>query len=111
MGTVWSAYDNDAGAVVALKFVKDDAAADPDARRRLVREARAASAVRHPNLVTVYDVAELDDGTPILIMERLEGESLARRLERGRLSLAEATAILLPVVSAVGTAHAHGVVH
>jgi serine/threonine-protein kinase len=77
-----------------------------------MREARAASAVQHPNVVEVIDVFELDAETPVMVMELLSGETLGRRLARqGQLELDEALAFLLPAVSAVGTAHALGVVH
>jgi hypothetical protein len=83
-----------------------------DARHRFLREARAACAVRHPNVVQVHDVLELDDGSPVMVMDLLDGESLGARLRRsGKLPLAEAARITLQVVSAVGTAHAAGIVH
>jgi serine/threonine protein kinase len=110
MGVVWAAVDLTTGAAVALKLLK--AADDPDARRRFVREGRAASAVRHPNVVSIVDVVELDDGTPVLVMELLDGESLRDLLSReGALSLSALADIAVPVVSAVGAAHAVGIVH
>ena len=111
MGVVWSALDVNGGGYVALKLLR---AADDDAqsRRRFIREARAATAVRHPHVVTVHDVVLLDDGTPVIVMELLEGEPLSAKLRREkRLSVAELARILLPVVSAVGTAHTLGIVH
>jgi hypothetical protein len=83
-----------------------------DLRRRFLREARAASAANHPNVVDVLDVFELDDGTPVMVMELLSGETLRDKLVRERTLSLEATAsILLPVIAAVGTAHALGIVH
>jgi eukaryotic-like serine/threonine-protein kinase len=109
MGVVWAAVDLTTGDAVALKLLK--AADDPDARRRFVREGRAASAVRHPNVVSILDVLELG-GTPVLVMELLEGESLRNLLSRERaLSLPALADIVVPVVSAVGAAHALGIVH
>jgi serine/threonine protein kinase len=96
---------------VALKFLhkKND---DPDARRRVLREARAACAVQHPNVVSVHDVVEDEDGTPILVMDLLRGESLADKLTRERtLSPAEAVTIIGPVLSALAVAHSVGIVH
>jgi serine/threonine protein kinase len=111
MGVVWAATDTRNGDSVALKFVKG-AATQADQRRRFLREARAASAVDHPNVVRILDVLELEDDTPAIVMELLEGESLAARLDRDhRIPLADLARILLPVVSAVGTAHALGIVH
>ncbi len=112
MGEVWAAEQTVTRRQVAIKFLVGDATTDPDARRRFLREARAACAVVHPNVVQIYDVIEADDGTPALVMERLSGESLESRLRReGKLGLSETLAIMLRVVSAVGTAHQHGVVH
>jgi hypothetical protein len=85
-----------------------------EARRheRFLREARAASAVPHPNVVEILDLFELEDGTPVMVMERLAGETLRTKIDRdGRMSLATAAAILLPVARAVATAHSLGVIH
>ena len=111
MGVVWAAEDLATHEHHALKFLKESAD-DPNARRRFLREARAASAVRHPNVVTILDVLELEDGAPVIAMELLSGESLRERLAReGRLALRELAAIAAPVMSAVGAAHALGIVH
>jgi eukaryotic-like serine/threonine-protein kinase len=112
MGEVWAATHTVTRRSVAMKFVKGTANARPELRRRFMREARAASAVQHPNVVEVFDVFEIDAETPVMVMELLSGETLGKRLSReGQLPLAEALAVLLPAVSAVGTAHALGVVH
>jgi hypothetical protein len=111
MGVVWAGEDVVAHGPVALKFLQDGAG-DPDAAKRLMREARAVSAVRHPNVVQTLEVLELEDGSPVLIMELLTGESLRELLQRTpRLSLRELAEIMVPVVSAVGAAHALGIVH
>jgi eukaryotic-like serine/threonine-protein kinase len=112
MGEVWEAIQLRTGRAVAVKLLKSGLNARAEMRRRLLREARAASAVEHPNVVDVFDVFELGDGTPVLVMALLRGRTLARRLaEVGSLPVAEMADLLLPVVSAVGTAHAHGVIH
>ena len=112
MGAVWEATHTITRKRTALKFVKGSAEAKPELRRRFMREARAAALVEHPNVITVRDVFELEDATPVMVMDLLEGETLARRLTRERtLSIADAADILLPVVSAVGAAHAMGIVH
>src|ERR1700722_10511139 len=110
MGVVWSATHLLTRKVVALKFLKG---ASPEHTRRFLREARIAGMLGHPNIVEVHDVLELpEDGTPTMVMELLVGESLETRLrQEGRLPLGELVAILLPVVSAVGSAHARGVIH
>ncbi len=111
MGEVWAATHTITRRRAALKFVKG-ADASPERRGRLLREARAAAGVDHPNVIEVVDVFELDDGTPVMVMELLSGESLAARLARtGTLDVPEAADVLLQVVSAVGAAHAAGVVH
>jgi serine/threonine-protein kinase len=111
MGVVWAAAHVDTGRAVALKLIKEDLD-DPAAQRRFLREARAASAIRHPNVVSIVELLELDDGSPVMVMELLQGEPLGERLRRAdRLGLQEAADIMLPVVSAIGTAHALGIVH
>jgi eukaryotic-like serine/threonine-protein kinase len=113
MGQVWAAIHTVTGRRAALKFLRGGPTHNqPEMRRRFLREARAASAVVHPNVVQVQDFFELPDGTPVMVMDLLEGESLAQRLSRVQtLELKEAVDVLLPVISAVGTAHSLGVVH
>jgi tRNA A-37 threonylcarbamoyl transferase component Bud32 len=109
MGVVWEATHVLTRRRVAIKFV---ARAHDELRRRFLREARAASAARHPNVVEVLDVFELDDRTPVMVMEFLSGETLRGLLVRqGKLPLEAAASILLPVAAAVGSAHALGIVH
>lgn len=110
MGAVWSARHRLTQKRVAVKFLKS--AAEPELIRRFVREARAASAVQHPNVIGIHDVLMLDDGVPAMVMDLLEGESLAQRLERtGPISVHELSSLMLPVLSAVGAVHAMGIVH
>jgi serine/threonine-protein kinase len=112
MGQVWSATHAVTQRTVALKFLKASSHMQPELRRRFVREARAASAVKHPNVVEIHDFFELDDGTPVMMMDLLQGETFGQRLSREHaLSLKDTVDILLPVTSAVGTAHALGIVH
>jgi serine/threonine-protein kinase len=108
---VWAATHVVTRRRVALKFLRESSASDPRIRQRFVREVRAASAVSHPNVIVIHDVFE-DDAGPMMVMDLLEGESLGVRLARDRaLSLQETATIMLPVVSAVETAHALGIVH
>ena len=110
MGAVWSATHLVTHKPVAIKFLKAAAQGD-STTRRFLREARAASAVRHPNVVQVHDVLE-HEGQPLMVMDLLTGESLASRLAREeKLPLDEFARIMLPIVSAIGTAHAAGIVH
>ncbi len=112
MGTVWAATHVVTRKAVALKFLKPAYAARKEVRQRFLREARAACAVRHPNVVQIHDVLELEDGMPAMVMDLLHGESLGERLEREHaLPLVEVARVMLPVVSAVGTAHSLGIVH
>jgi serine/threonine protein kinase len=112
MGVVWAATHQVTLKRVAIKFLRGPVDFHTDLRRRFLREARAACAVNHPNTVEVLDVFELDDETPVMLMELLTGETLRCRLERERrLSLAQTISILLPVVDAVSAAHALGIVH
>ena len=112
MGEVWEATNHETGARVALKFVKERSPSEPQHRRRFLREVSAAMAIGHPAVVKVYEVVESPEGAPVMVMEFLEGESLGARLRREQhLTLEQAAAILLPVISAVGTAHALGIIH
>lgn len=109
MGVVWGATHLITQKQVALKFML---AASPELTERFIREARSAGAVRHPNVVNIHDVLPLPDGTPLMVMEMLEGEALSDKLTRqGTLSAAETAQIMVPVVSAVAAAHAVGIVH
>jgi serine/threonine protein kinase len=112
MGVVWAATHMVTRKPVALKMLKPERAADPALRQRFIREARAVCAVQHPNIVEIHDVLETEDGSPVMVMDLLHGESLGQRLDREtRLPPGEVARLMLPVVSAVGTAHAAGVVH
>ncbi|WP_437599896.1 serine/threonine-protein kinase [Sorangium sp. So ce590] len=112
MGVIWAATHLASGERVALKLLRPGATEDASIRRRLLREARAAAAVDHPNVPSIHHVLELDDGTPFLVMDLLEGESLRDKLVReAQIPVPELSRILLPVISAVGTAHALGIVH
>src|SRR5437870_2690882 len=112
MGEVWRAEHTLTRRIVAVKLLRHAIAHQPDMRRRFLREARAAAAVHHPNVVEVLDAFELEDGTPALVMPLLEGETLGRLLAReGALDVAAALDVLLPLVSAVSAAHERNVVH
>jgi eukaryotic-like serine/threonine-protein kinase len=109
MGSVWCALHLVTKKRFALKTLLHRR---EDLRQRFLREARTACAVRHDNVVAIHDVFEADDGSPIMVMELLEGETLGQRLRRdGALPEEEALRILRPVVSAVAAAHALGIVH
>ena len=112
MGAVYAAENVALRRPVALKFLLPHLTTDADFVARFVSEARTASALRHPNVVDVLDVDVAEDGSPFLVMERLEGTSLAAHLaRRGRLGPHEAWEILAPAMGAVALAHERGVVH
>jgi serine/threonine-protein kinase len=100
------------GRRVAVKVLHAEAGDPPDKAERFIREARAASALRHPNVVDVLDMGQDPDGALYIVQELLEGEDLRARLAReGRLDEATALAIIAPVLQGLAAAHAAGVVH
>src|ERR671932_2860241 len=110
MGAVYRAHDEKLGRVVALKVLPPEAVAQPDRRRRFLQEARAASALNHPHILTVYEVGE-EDGKPFIAMEYVEGETLRQRLASRPLPLKEALDIALQIAEGLAKAHEHGIVH
>jgi WD40 repeat protein len=111
MGVVFRAEDARLQRPVALKVLKPDQAEEPSARQRFLREARAAAALTHDHVITIFQVGE-DRGVPFLAMQLLEGESLQDRLGReGSLSVAEAVRIGREVAEGLAAAHARGLIH
>jgi eukaryotic-like serine/threonine-protein kinase len=111
MGVVYRAEDTHLGRTVALKFLPPTLTPDPRAKARFLREARAAAALDHPNICTIYEAGETADGQLYLAMACYEGETLRRRLERGPLPVAEALHIALQVARGLAKAHCQGIVH
>src|SRR5262249_43230317 len=110
MGEVYRAEDLKLGRHVALKVLSAGTDPDPQARQRLLREARSASALNHPNIVTIHAVEEAD-GLDFIIMEYVEGETLRARVARGPLELSELLHFGLQLADAVAAAHALGIIH
>lgn len=111
MGEVWIARNGVLDVEVALKLLHPDVD-DPSAADRLLREARAAARLGHRAIVRVFDFGTAEGGEPFLVMEKLEGEDLASRLERqGRLGATRAVQVILPIAHALAAAHAKGIVH
>ncbi|HYN18776.1 MAG TPA: serine/threonine-protein kinase, partial [Actinomycetes bacterium] len=110
MGEVWQADDTVLGRRVALKVLVEELAADDHATRRFVREARATARLAHPNVARVFDFGR-DGGAPFLVMELLEGETLAARLASGPFGPAEAARVAAAVADALEAAHQLGIVH
>jgi serine/threonine-protein kinase len=112
MGRVYAAAHTSLGSGAAIKIMTVDATRSPQVVQRFFNEARAAAALKHAGIVEVYDFDRLPDGRPYMILELLEGESLAKRLSReGALAPAAAIPILASVCDAVGEAHRHGIIH
>ena len=110
MGEVYRARDTRLSREVAVKIVPPDVSADPERRSRFEREARAIAALTHPHICTLYDVGN-HEGMEFLVMELLAGETLAARLVKGPLEVAEALACAIHIADALDTAHRAGVVH
>jgi len=110
MGEVYKARDTRLDRAVALKILPDTLAADPHFRERFDREARAVSQLSHPHICTLFDVGE-QDGTAFLVMELLDGETLAARLTKGALPFEEALKTAIQIADALSTAHRHHIVH
>jgi serine/threonine-protein kinase len=111
MGTVYRARDERLARDVALKFLPVYVEDEPSAARRFLVEARAAAALVHPNVCTVHEIGETDDGRPFIAMTLYEGETLRQRLRRGSVPPREAATIAKQLASALGAAHLRGIVH
>jgi eukaryotic-like serine/threonine-protein kinase len=110
MGEVYRASDTRLERAVAIKVIPLHLSADAVRRQRFEREARAISALQHPNICTLYDIGH-QDGTDYLVMEFLEGETLASCLARGALSIEQTLRYGIEVADALDTAHRRGIVH
>jgi Tol biopolymer transport system component len=110
MGEVYRAHDSRLGRDVAIKVLSPHLAATPEVRARFEREARTISQFNHPHICTLHDIGH-QDGTDYLVMELLEGETLARRLEKGPLPVAEVLSLGTQIADALDRAHRAGVVH
>ena len=110
MGTVYRAVDARLGRPVAVKVLRSDAALNDESRKRFVQEARAASGLNHPHIVTIYDIGQ-DHGVDFIAMEYVAGRSLARLIERPGTGLDDMVKYAVQVADALAAAHAAGIVH
>jgi Tol biopolymer transport system component/predicted Ser/Thr protein kinase len=110
MGEVYRARDTRLGRVVAIKVLPSERMADENRRRRFVQETRAASALNHPNIVTIHEI-ESADGIDFIVMEYVEGKMLDTLISRQEMSLGEVLRVAIPIADALARAHAAGIVH
>jgi serine/threonine protein kinase len=110
MGEVWKARDTRLGRIVAIKVLPAHLSANPEVRARFEREARAISQLSHANICSLYDVGQ-QDNIDYLVMEYLEGETLAARLAKGALPTADVLRCGTEIANALDCAHRSGIVH
>ena len=111
MGVIYKALDTRLGRTVALKFLKPRLDADDSAAERFRQEARAAGALEHPNICTIYDIGETEDGRLFLAMPLYDGETLEQRIKRGPLAIADATDVAVQMLRGLAKAHGRGIIH
>ncbi|MBV9306161.1 MAG: PD40 domain-containing protein [Acidobacteriaceae bacterium] len=110
MGIVYKAIDTRLHRMVALKFLTEPRTHEPEALQRFEREARAASALNHPNICTIYDVGEYDR-QPFLVMECLEGQTLQQHMQGKRLKLQQVLDLAVQMADGLNAAHQRGIIH
>jgi len=110
MGVVYQAIDTRLNRRVALKVLNADKTADTVRRQRFIQEAQAASALDHPNIVTVYDIPEIN-GSHVMVMQYVEGKSLGELIQRGPLRIDDALRYAIQIADALAQAHARNIVH
>ncbi len=111
MGVVYKAEDATLKRTVALKFLPLDLTRDPEAKQRFIKEAQTASSLNHPNICTIHEIDETDDGRLFICMACYEGETLREKIERGPLKLRETIDIIIQVAQGLAKAHSKGIVH
>ena len=110
MGEVYKARDTRLDRTVAIKVLPEHVASDPDLKQRFEREAKTISSLNHPHICTLYDIGT-QDGIDFLVMEYLEGDTLAQRLVKGALPLDQALTVAIEIADALDKAHRQGITH
>jgi eukaryotic-like serine/threonine-protein kinase len=110
MGEVYLAEDTQLNRKVAIKFLPQDSIADPQAKKRLIREAQAAATLDHPNICSTYEVGE-EQGRSFIVMQYVEGETLADRIQRGPITSSELLNVGIQAADAFAEAHSRGIIH
>ena len=110
MGAVYKAHDEKLDRIVAVKVLPPDMVVHEDRRRRFLQEARAASALNHPHILTVYEIGDAD-GKPFIVMEYIEGETLREKIALQAMAIHDALDIAIQIAQGLAKAHEHGIVH
>jgi serine/threonine protein kinase len=111
MGVVYKAHDTELDRDVALKFLPRDIALSEDERARFKHEAKAASALDHPNICTIHEIATTEDGQMFIVMGYYEGDSLSKKIEKGRIDVVDAVWIAIQIAEGLHAAHGKGIIH
>ena len=110
MGEVYKATDTRLDRTVAIEVLPEHVASDPDLKQRFEREAKTISSLNHPHICTLHDIGS-QDGLDFLVMEYLEGDTLAQRLQKGALPLDQAFNLAIEIADALDKAHRQGITH
>jgi len=110
MGVVYKALDTHLDRLVAIKVLPPEKVADMERKRRFVQEAKSASALNHPNIITIYDIAS-EDGVDFIAMEYVPGKALNRLISRKGLVLSDVLKYAIQIADALAAAHAAGIIH